>query len=294
MADQLFLFTQMEFPWMLGPSDGRYVLRSARGEVEHVLVLGTLGAARSARRRVRAKAREAQAQPTPVPVTRVTVIDPVPLSSESQARRWLGELDGELESGRAVCAVNRLLFAQRIAVADPYAHELSPAQAILIRSGWGKGEEVADGRFSHALELPEKSSRRRGRVAALRPEERLAVLLGARDEALLCEELALRASRDLEQGRLRHAALELEQAYAAALSELPADERADLTERVTELRSLSVDVRRAAAAALEATTSDRADSPSEAELDERELAHALDRLKAALRARTAAGFPAKS
>jgi hypothetical protein len=28
MPEQLFLFIQMEFPWELGPPDGRYLLRT--------------------------------------------------------------------------------------------------------------------------------------------------------------------------------------------------------------------------------------------------------------------------
>ena len=39
------------------------------------------------------------------------------------------------------------------------------------------------------------------KAAALRSEERLAELLGARDRPLLCEELALRARLDLDQDR---------------------------------------------------------------------------------------------
>jgi hypothetical protein len=48
MPERLFIFIQMEFPWALGPPDGRYLLRpGADTEPERVVVLGTLGAARS-------------------------------------------------------------------------------------------------------------------------------------------------------------------------------------------------------------------------------------------------------
>jgi hypothetical protein len=242
--------------------------------------------------------------------------------------------------------LNRVLHFHRIASADPYVHEVSPAQALVIRAGWGEGEQVADGLWRHAHELPlqagkrTRSGRRRDRSAALRPQERLAELLGARGAALLCEELALRARLDLDQDRLAHAALELEAAYAAALGELPGENREDLAIRVDELEELQDGVAAQAEAALEATappptrsgteettgtaetaataetageaetaaaveTAGKAETAGEAEtsgtppaaaagdeaaLDPDVLRYALERLEAALRARTAAGF----
>jgi hypothetical protein len=108
-------------------------------------------------------------------------------------------------------------------------------------------------------------------VTALRPQERLAELLGARSEELLCEELALRARLDLDHGRLPHAAIELDGALTAALSELGGEHRPDLAPRVAELEALRPGV-----------------TPKEP--DEAVVRHALERLEAALRARTAAGF----
>ena len=43
MPEQLFVFIQFEFPWALGPADGRYLLRRASdGEPERVVVVETL------------------------------------------------------------------------------------------------------------------------------------------------------------------------------------------------------------------------------------------------------------
>jgi hypothetical protein len=235
MPERLFLFLQLEFPWELGPPDGRYLLRTrgapsteaAVAQPERVVVIGTLGAPQRAKRRSRrARPRDTTADPAPVAITRVTIIDPTSLSTERQAQTWLAEIDAEGETCATVAVLNRVLFAYRIASADPHIHEVSPAQALVIRAGWGEGEQVADGRWLHALELPwAPSSRARRqpigyRSAALRPQERLAELLGARDEEMLCEELALRARLDLDQDRLRHAAIELDGALAAALREL--------------------------------------------------------------------------
>jgi multidrug resistance efflux pump len=114
----------------------------------------------------------------------------------------------------------------------------------------------------------------------LRPQERLAALLGARSSMLLCEELTLRARLDLDQGRLRLAALELDAALATAVAELRSIERQDLTIRVAELEQLRAGVGEQARAA----TLD-----GEREPDVETLAHALARLEAALRARTAPG-----
>jgi len=52
MAMRLFIFIQLEFPWALGPADGRYLLRAgAEAEPERVLVLGTLTEGRRSQRR---------------------------------------------------------------------------------------------------------------------------------------------------------------------------------------------------------------------------------------------------
>jgi hypothetical protein len=279
VAERLFLFVQMEFPWELGPADGRYLLRvGADAEPERVVILETVGAT-PRRGRLGARRRppvEPEPEPTTVPSTRATVIDPVSVSAEHQARAWLAQLDAEREARLAAVTINRLLFAHRIATADPHVRELSPTQALTTRAGWGEGEQVAYGQWAHAREL-RFSERRTRRSAALRPQERFAALLGAREAALLCEELTLRAHLDLDQGRLAHAAIELEQAYTAALLELPAEDRLDLAPRIAELEQLRPAVSAAARAA-------------PATPDEQALRHALTRLEAALRARTAGGL----
>jgi hypothetical protein len=287
VAERLFLFVQLEFPWELGPPDGRYLLRGRpEREPEHVVVLNTLGAARRVegmlrgRRRTRPHPVAPEPEPTPVALTRATVIDPEAVASDAQAQAWLRALDPERETLAATEVLGRVLHAYRIATADPYIHEPSPARALAIRAGWGEGEQVADGHWRQAMALPWREPRAHRRVAALRPQERLSVLLGAREEALLCEELALRARRDLDQGRLAHARVELRSAYTAAVSELESEGRPDLAPRVAELRELSRDI---------VPQSDPA-TPTSRLADEQAVRHALERLEAALRARSAAGF----
>ena len=312
MAQPLFVFIQLEFPWALGPADGRYLVRRYEDrEPERVVVLGALearrqplgaGAARgllSGRVATRAASVPAGPEPAPVATTRATVIDPISLSAENQARAWLAELDRDREVQAAVDVLNRVIHSHRIASADPYIHEVSPGQALTIRAGWGEGEQVADGRWLHARALPwpararrSASARRRpgrDRSLALRPQERLAALLGARDATLICEELVLRARQDLDRGRLAHAALELDHAYAVAVRELRSQDRQDLAIRVAELEQLRTGVQAQARAAL-AGDGEASGKEARARLDEDVVAHALERLQAALRARSAAGF----
>ncbi len=301
MSDRLFLFVQFEFPWELGPPDGRYLMRAHEdADPERVVVLTTLGAQRRAPARgqllsaaTRSKPRRRPAppepEPTPVATARATLVDPVSVSAERQAKAWLSELDGEHEIEAAASALNRVLHFHRIAAADPYVHEISPDQALVIRAGWGEGEQVADGLWLAARELawrgPAGVRRKRigDRAAALRPQERMAELLGARGSTLLCEELVLRARVDLDNGRAAHAAIELQDAYAAALGELPGERREDLAIRLDELAKLRDGVDAQARAAFAGT----------GELDDEALRHALGRLEATLRARTAPGFRVK-
>jgi hypothetical protein len=282
MAQRWFMFVQFEFPWELGPEDGRYLLRrsasvdEAEGEPEHVVVLRTLNAARpswimprSGRKR-QVKLVDPQVEATPVPVARATVIDPQALGDEREAQAWLARGDDELQAQAAIKVLNGVLWAHSIATADPYAREAAATQALVIRAGWGSGDQVAAGHWEQARELSWKARRDRKHSAALRPQERLAALLSGREAALLCEEPTLRARRDLEAGRLLHAGLELEQAYALAVEELGREDREDLATRLAELRELR--------------GSFAGENP-----DEQAIRHALGRLEAALRARTAAG-----
>src|SRR6202035_2907910 len=104
VSTRLFTFVQMELPWELGPADGRYLLRKPVGpegnEPQHVVVLSTVGAERRSlfggRSRTRRIGREG-AEATRVPVARATIVDPVPLSIDSQARKWLEQIDPERE-----------------------------------------------------------------------------------------------------------------------------------------------------------------------------------------------------
>lgn len=284
-GDRRFRFAQFEVPWALGPDDGRYVLRSTdTREPSHVLVLTTLSAPqRRLLRRRRPRPADPEPDPQPVPTSRVTVIAAQALSPE-EADAWLEGMRGQAASevlDEALRAVNRALRAHRVAAADPSIHDLAREQALVSRLGYGSGEQVADGRWARAIEIPLDPRRRQRRIAALRPQERIAALLGGRDRPLACEELALRARVDLRAGRPREAALQLRVALEAAIAELRPDDAGDMSRRLEELRDRRAAVGSAANEAL-------AGEPTQATA--RAVEEALGRLEAALRARAAAGL----
>jgi hypothetical protein len=198
--------------------------REAAGEPEHVIVLRTQGAPQRGVFRGRLPKRLDEAEIAAVPTARVSVVRAEPFASGEEAAAWLsglradkGALEAEITS--AAATVNRFLRAHRAAAADPWAREVSPEHALVARVGYGDGDLVAEGRYSEAYELPRKppGSRRREDLA---PAERLAALVGGREQQLACEELVLRARADLDAGRPREAALQARIALEAVLAEL--------------------------------------------------------------------------
>jgi hypothetical protein len=246
------------------------VRRYAGDDVRAVIVVSEpeTGARRRRRRRAPAGPPAAAA-----PVTRVTVIRAKPLEDPDG---WLR--DAELDA--AVEALAQLVALYRIAAADHAIADPDPARALVARAGYGPGEVVADGAWEAARELPAGERPRRRllrRGPDLSPQERLAALLAARDAALACEELTLRARADLECGRQREAAIQLEAAVGTALAELEGWRAiAGIPRRMMELEGFRDGVAQAARAA------------REGRLDEGQMelvGVALARLEAALRAR---------
>ncbi len=218
---------QFEFPGALDVPDGRYLARGEDGQ--RVLVVETIGAPPPARRRRRrAKESDPDAEPKPVPLSRVTVVRAgEPLESDAEAERWLAEAVAsedliEAVVTEAVNLLNRALHANAAASADPLLVELRADRAAAVRIGHGSGKEVVAGRYSAAREVDLRggASARRRRDEELRPQERLAAILGGRERVDACETLILRARADLDAGRRREAALQLRVALEALLAEL--------------------------------------------------------------------------
>ena len=195
-----------------------------------MLAIQTLGAPPPpARRRRRVRRAEPGAEPPPLPLTRATAVRAfAPFADEEEAGRWLEEAVEAEDTTDALVAdgvdlLNRALHAQAVAAAEAQGRSVSAEQAVAVRIGFGSGEEVADGRGREAREVDVRSrdsSRRRQREEALRPQERVAAVLGGRERLDACETLLLRARADLEAGRSREAALQLRVGLEALLAEL--------------------------------------------------------------------------
>jgi hypothetical protein len=224
---QLFGFAQFDIPGTLTVADGRYLARD--GEEQRVLVIETISAAPAPpRRRRRPRSEEDAGAPT-VPMARVTAVRAFePFEEQEAASAWLArtlasaeEIDSILEQGLSL--LNRALHAQAAASLDPDAASVPLGAAVVARVGYGTGEEVAAGRYTKADRVDVHAtgiSRRRAREEELRPQERLAAVLGGREQLDACETLLLRARADLDAGREREAALQLRVALEAMLVEL--------------------------------------------------------------------------
>jgi hypothetical protein len=161
------------------------------------------------------------AEPEPVPTSRATVVHAKPFDSAEEADAWLEMEDDarDAEIAAATRELNLVLRSHRAASADPYARDVSADHTLVIRLGYGEGEQVAEGRYERAIEMP-KAPPKRKRGEALAPQERLAAILGGRTELPAGEELLLRARLDLDAGRPREAALQARIALEALLGEL--------------------------------------------------------------------------
>jgi len=211
-------------------ADGRYLARESGSGEESVLVLQRIGAPPAGgRRRRRPRQADAESEPKALVLTRATAIRAFsPFEEEEAASRWLDEaceaedtVDVLVEDGLEL--LNRALHAQALASANPHSRrELAAEGAERILIGYGSGEETAAGRFSEArqVEPGPSASRRRRREEELRPQERVAAMLGGREAADACETLLLRARADLDAGRDREAALQLRVGLEALLAEL--------------------------------------------------------------------------
>jgi len=223
---------QFDFAGALPLADGRYLARSPEpGAEESVLVLQKIGAPPAAgRRRRRAREAEPGSEPAALTLSRATSIRAfAPFESEDEAERWLDQASEaedtiEVLVGEGLSLLNRALFAQAVATANPRSRsELSAEGAERVLVGYGSGEEVAAGRFRKAHQVhasPQRSSRRSRHEEELRPQERVAALLGGRESFDACEALLLRARSDLDAARHREAALQLRVGLEALLVEM--------------------------------------------------------------------------
>ena len=235
-AGARFRLVQFEFAFPLGPADGRYMTRpEPDADPDRIIVLRTTGAPqRALLGKRRARRADDAAEVAAVPVVRATVIRTERFETDEGAAEWLDRLrrDGDAlraEADDAARALNGVLRAHRAAAADPTARDVAPQGANAVRVGYGSGDQVAEGQFAEAYELPldDEGSKVRRRAASLAPDERLAAILGGRERLLAAEELVLRARADVDAGRPREAALQARIALEALLAEMPDADIAD-------------------------------------------------------------------
>ncbi len=229
----------------MGLEDGRYLGR----DPERVLVIEVADAPPQPRRRLRrAKPADAdpEADPPPVPVTTLTAVRADhELGDEPAAQAWLAEIRDDpealaVEIAGALALINRAVHAHRAATLDPQIPDVGAGAALTLRVGFGTGDELADGRYSEAVEVPHSERRRRAEL--LRPQERVAEVLGGRSAVAACELLLIRARSDLDAGRGRETALQLRVGLEALLAERAAldapDQEADFA-ALEERRSMT-------------------------------------------------------
>jgi hypothetical protein len=201
-------------------------------------------------RRARPKDSDPDSDPERLPTSTLTVIRPEPLGDPERAGAWLDRVRDdddaiEAELAGALELTNAALHAQRTATLDPHLPDLAPERALAVRIGFGTGEELADGHFAAAIDVP--PSARRRRLETLRPQERIAAVVGRRERIPPADLLLLRARADLDAGRTSEAALQLRigvdalmhgprrngaQAEAADLAAI--DDRRELTARAAD------------------------------------------------------------
>jgi hypothetical protein len=227
-----------------------------------VLVVGVEGQGPPPRRRLRRR-RPTEADPErrgpEVPVTTLTVVRPEPLGAEEAAARWLESLRADpdaatAEVDAALVLINLAVHAHRTTALDSHQPDVSTDQALAVRVGYGTGDQLADGRYTAALDLPRIDTRRR-RADALRPQDRIAAVLGGREEVGVFELPLLRARSDLDAQRLGEAALQLRIGLAALLHVRGDLDSAGQRDDLAQLEERREAVATAARAALNGTLS---------------------------------------
>jgi hypothetical protein len=213
--------------------EGRYLVRE--DESERVLIVQELDAPRPRRRGRRRPQPVAPGEPEQVPVTRVTVTG-VSLDDAAAGSAWLKETLRDRERGTrelrdATRIINRALGALRAEARDPLVQEIGATKALAIRMGHGTGDELAEGRWTEANQLPQQQRRR---LDDVEPQSRVASVLAGRDEVHPAETLMQRARLDVQQGRDAEARYGL-QAARAALREEPGPRRDQLMKELAAI-----------------------------------------------------------
>jgi hypothetical protein len=219
-VEPLLPFAQLDFAGSPSLTEGRYLARPEGdpGASPDVLVVRRLGAIRAGKRLRKGKPvpLETEPQPEPLPLARLTLIKALPFETEEAAADWLGQVLDDEDIATALLrevttTLNRAILAYRVSAPDAYAPDLSAGDALAVRFGYGTGQEVAEGRWTAASELPEgrRRSLRAEVIDGVGAQERIAAVLGGRDDIAPQESLLVDAERAAAEGRRALAALTL-------------------------------------------------------------------------------------
>jgi hypothetical protein len=168
-----------------------------------------------------------------------------------EQERWVRE---------GIADLNRAVGVYRVCAADPYVFDISRADPRAIRIGHGFSEEVFAGRWTRSIAVDPPPARKLSRHLQLAPSEGTAAVLAGQGTTMESEELVLRVLLDLDQGRLRAAAVGLKGALDLLLAELAGQVISGrvrlLVDAITEfqepLATLALRARRGALGAAEA------------------------------------------
>ena len=242
---ELLPCVQLEFVRPLGPSEGRYVVRFGTTEEAGPDVLDVRAVAArvvttpSKRRRGDAPGGDALSL---VRYTLIRTSDPLP--GEDAAREWLASRRADAgvraqEAQRALAVLNMAIRAYRIAAGDPYAVEVTRADAHAVRFGAGTPRQTFDGEALEWLaDRPSSSGPRGVRDGGpdrLGPARAVAAALAGRAAPQGADDLVLRALLDLRHGNPAGAAA----GVLAALEVIAAQPGADGARPNERARSLA-------------------------------------------------------
>lgn len=151
---------------------------------ERVMVVQAYGVPnpiRRPRRRRKAKAVD-HAAPETVPVLRVTVAGSDRFADQKGASTWLDEIADDVEhradyARDGLDAFNRALDALHELTEDPAIGPVDIGSSLAVRIGFGTGDQVADGEWTEARQLPSFQ-----REVGLDRHRQVALRLAGKDE----------------------------------------------------------------------------------------------------------------
>ncbi len=130
----------------------------------------------------KAKPQAADGGAAHVPVTRLMVIESAEIEGDPEAwlermRKDQDERDALIDRGAHALQARAWPPGASPPPTPPSPTRLGSESALAIRIGFGQGDELVERQWEQAIEVPH-DQRRASRSEALRPQERMAALLG--------------------------------------------------------------------------------------------------------------------